>query len=146
MIVDTMDYEVAEGGQVLCQEGREADRMFLLMSGTCDVLVGDAKVAQLAHLDVFGEAALFPDATGAFVRTATVSVTAGEVPARLLVLQKSALGALLESGAMGDACVAHLKGVAEARRKNREHFALDEGALAPQRLLSMGKTSDQLGK
>ena len=76
-IVDAMEYEVAEPGHVLCQQGREADRMFLLMSGTCDVLVGDAKVAQLTDLDVFGEAALFPDATGAFVRTATVRVAGG---------------------------------------------------------------------
>jgi hypothetical protein len=140
-IVDAMEYEVAKPGHVLCQQGRKADRMFLLMSGTCDVLVGDAKVAQLTDLDVFGEAALFPDATGAFVRTATVRVAGGAgAPARLLVLHKSALGSLLESGAMGGACVAHLMRVAEQRRENREHFAHDDGAAAPRRWFS-GKSA-----
>ena len=138
-IVDQMEYEVAAPGHVLCQQGREADRMFLLMSGTCEVLVGDAEVAQLTDLDVFGEAALFPDATGAFVRSATVRVAGAGPPARLLVLQKSALSGLLESGAMGDACVSHLTRVAEERRENRDHFAHDDGAVAPKRWLSSAR-------
>ena len=61
-------------------------------------------------------------------------------PARLLVLHKSALGSLLESGAMGGACVAHLMRVAEQRRENREHFAHDDGAAAPRRWFS-GKSA-----
>lgn len=140
MIVDAMDYEVAEGGQVLCQEGREADKMYLLMSGACEVFLGEAqnKVAQLEELAVFGEAALFPDEMGTCVRTATVRVAAGEAPAQLLVLPKSALQNLLESGAMGDSCVEHLTSVAEARRLGRERFAHNDGAVSPLRSHSKG--------
>ena len=78
--------------------------MFLLMSGACDVFVGQAQVGRLNRLDVFGEAALFPDESGSFTRTATVRVAKGE-PAKLLVLQKLALDKLVESGVMGDSCV-----------------------------------------
>ena len=122
-IVDAMEFEIAEaGGPALCVEGEEADRMFLLMSGACDVFVGQAQVGRLNRLDVFGEAALFPDESGSFTWTATVRVAKGE-PAKLLVLQKLALDKLVESGVMGDSCVQHLKTVAQLRRDNRLQHA-----------------------
>ena len=103
-IVDAMEFEIAEaGGAALCVEGEEADRMFLLMSGACDVFVGQDQVGRLKRLDVFGEAALFPDESGSFTRTATVRVAEGE-PAKLLVLQKSALDKLVKSGVMHAQC------------------------------------------
>jgi hypothetical protein len=121
-IVDAMEFEIVEaGGAALCVEGGEADRMFLLMAGSCDVFVGQAKVGRLNRLDVFGEAALFRDENGSFTRTATVRVAKGE-PANLLVLQKSALDRLVSSGVIGDSCVQHLRRVAQLRRDNRlEH-------------------------
>ena len=74
-----------------------------------------AHVASLKELDVFGESALFPDARGACVRSATVTAAAAKVS--LLVLEKSELDALVESGTLDRKCVQALAEVAERRRQ-----------------------------
>ena len=47
--------------------------MFVIVAGECTVHIKGSRVAVLKELDVFGESALFPDASGASVRSATVT-------------------------------------------------------------------------
>ena len=116
-IVDAMEYSTVDAGETLCREGAAADKMFVLVSGTCDVSVGGSRVASLRELDVLGESALFPDATGKSVRSATVRCTS---PGALLVLRKAELDALVQSGALPPECVSALAAVAEQRRQENE--------------------------
>ena len=116
-IVDAMEYSTVDAGETLCREGAVADKMFVLVSGTCDVSVGGSRVASLRELDVLGESALFPDATGKSVRSATVRCTS---PGALLVLRKAELDALVQSGALPPECVSALAAVAEQRRQENE--------------------------
>ena len=118
-IVDVMEYRVVkEPGAMLCAEGEEADELFVLVSGACDVAVGGVHVRRLEELSVFGEAALFPDGEGPARRTATVTVARGG-GVRLLCLSKAAFDGLVASGAIGPACTAALAEVA-ARRKRAD--------------------------
>ena len=63
---------------------------------------------------MFGESALFPDAMGAAIRSATVTVSAQAV--QLLVLLKADLDGLVASGILNPECVQALAKVAETRR------------------------------
>jgi len=120
-IVDAMEYfGGVRAGDMLCREGDAADKMFVIVSGTCDVSIRGARVASLKDLDVFGEAALFPDASGASVRSATVRAAAGTA-VKLLVLHKSDLDALVKSRVLQPECVRALSAVAAQRRlENKE--------------------------
>ena len=74
-IVDGMTYEKVLHGTVLCMQGDPAKCMYLLMSGSCTVMVNMQEVGQLWPLDVFGEAALFASGDAenpSRFRTATV--------------------------------------------------------------------------
>ena len=75
----------------------------------------------LKELDVFGESALFPDATGAAIRSATVTVSAQA--AQLLVLLKADLDGLIASGVLKQECVQALAKVAETRRLENKQRA-----------------------
>ena len=119
-IVDAMEFASVNAGETLCREGDVADKMFVNVSGTCDVSIRGARVASLKDLDVFGEAALFPDASGASVRSATVRAAAGTA-VKLLVLHKSDLDALVKSRVLKPECVRALSAVAAQRRlENKE--------------------------
>ena len=116
-IVDAMEYSTVGAGETLCREGAVADKMFVVVSGTCDVCIGGSQVASLRELDVLGESALFPDATGKSVRSATVRCT---TPSTLLVLRKAELDTLIQSGVLPQECVSALAAVAERRRQENE--------------------------
>ena len=116
-IVDAMEYSTVGAGETLCREGAVADKMFVLVSGTCEVCIGGSQVASLRELDVLGESALFPDATGKSVRSATVRCT---TPSTLLVLHKAELDTLIQSGVLPQECVSALAAVAERRRQENE--------------------------
>merc|ERR1711871_1785845 len=87
--------------------------MFVIVSGECAVHIDGARIAELKELDVFGESALFPVASGA-VRSATVTVSAQAV--QLLVLLKADLDGLIASGVLKQECVQALAKVADTRR------------------------------
>ena len=75
----------------------------------------------LKELDMFGESALFPDETGAAVRSATVTVSAQTV--QLLMLLKADLDGLIASGVLKQECVQALAKVAETRRLENKQRA-----------------------
>ena len=119
-IVDAMQIEVAEAGAApLCEEGKVADKIFLLMSGCCDVFVGNILVGDLSRFDIFGESALLPNESGAHIRTATVKVREGD-KAQFLVLKKTDLEKLIKSGTIGESCVKKLKETAQIRKAKRD--------------------------
>ena len=116
-IVDCMTYEKIAGGEVLCTEGDVANKMYLLMRGSCDVLVGSNHIANLEELSVFGESVLFVKDGG--LRTATV---VAENDIEVLVLNKIDMDALIKSGDLGPNCIAELENLAKARRmENNTH-------------------------
>ena len=117
-IVDAMAYEKVENGTILCMQGQPATSMYLLMTGSCIVMVNMLEVAKLRQLDVFGESALF--ATGdehdpSRFRTATI-IAFGQL--ELLVLNQKALRALITSGDLDENTVAALGGLAQQRRES----------------------------
>ena len=57
-IVNVMEYETHEKGATLCKQGDTAEKMYIIMSGNCNVFCNSLHVAILYELDVFGESAL----------------------------------------------------------------------------------------
>ena len=113
-----MEYSVVKSGDLLCSDGDAADRMFVIVAGECTVHIKGSRVAVLKELDVFGESALFPDASGASVRSATV--TASTQVVQLLVLHKTDLDRLVVSNVLQPECVQELAAVAERRKLENE--------------------------
>jgi len=50
--------EVHEQGSIIMRQGDDGDCMYVLKSGTLEVLVGETKVAELEAVDMVGEMAL----------------------------------------------------------------------------------------
>ena len=90
-VVDLLEYESIPMGTILCKQGEAADKMYLLMSGTCVVSVDGKKVGSLGKLDIFGEGALF----GERKRSATV---VAKEQLQLLVLKRADMENLIRSG------------------------------------------------
>jgi len=129
-IIDAMELISVPVGQVICKEGDEADKLYLVVSGTCAVTkesFGNEKIATITELSVFGESALAAYTGKVSKRTATVSAETpgngskfGEGSVVLLGLSKDKFSSLVDSGALGPGCVDALKEVANASEKNEE--------------------------
>jgi len=104
-IVDTMKYEKFVTGTVVCEEGREADSMYLLMKGACLITVQGNEVATMQELAVFGESALFGKGAK---RNATVTAA---INVEVLVLSREALERVIASGDLDEQSVSELKRV-----------------------------------
>ena len=127
-----MTHETFGAGCVVCAQGEAADRMFLIMEGSCTVTLAPAQsgelqprhrvqgrdtdgprvVGQLGMLDVFGESALFGKKP---VRNATV--TADADGASVLVLSRSTLSELIKAGHLNRQWAVRLKMMHEARKR-----------------------------
>ena len=107
-IIDKMEYEAVTAGTPIVTQGDVANTFYLIMSGTCDVVINDKVVASLKELQVFGESALSQDA----LRVATVVAT---VDVQVLRLSKQKLDALLRSGTLTSDCVRKIQKVAKER-------------------------------
>ena len=92
-------------GQLACEEGQEGQEVFIITSGTADVIVGGEKVAALGEGDCFGELAVLADQS----RTATIIATESQLQTlvlpgdlfREILLKQPAIGLeLLESMAL----------------------------------------------
>ena len=121
-IVDAMTYEKIARGTELCMQGHKADCMYLLMSGSCTVMVNMKEVGALSPLDVFGESALFASGDAqdpSRFRTATV-IAVDDL--EVLVLQEQELSRLVASGDLDESTIAALAQVAQERKGNRSKF------------------------
>ena len=104
-IVEAMALQVFEKDQVLCTQGEAAEAMYLVMSGTCEVVVAGQTVGTLEKLEVFGESALLGGA-----RNATVRAVTGRVEV-LVLLQKDLI-------MLDQACVAGIEALARKREES----------------------------
>ena len=149
-IVDVMSYESFPSGSVVCSEGESADRMFILVSGTCRVMTSAqahimnrrTPVAELKEFDIVGESMLCADVAER-VRNATVTANAtAEEKAfverggsgslvnswtksgvQVLVLHRRDYDALVRSGVIGAQVQSAVMSVGTARRnENRNNF------------------------
>merc|ERR1712166_1510880 len=112
-IIDKMTYGKINSGEIVCQEGKQAERMYLLMSGQCNVEVDSKKVSELKELDVFGEAALFGTIDDVSTRSATVIAKSN---LEVLVLLRDDLNELIKSGDLDSECIKALQKVAQQRK------------------------------
>ena len=110
-VVHLLEYESFPTGTILCKQGEAADKMYLLMSGTCVVSVDGKKVGALSKLDVFGEGALF----GERKRSATV---VAKEQLQLLVLKRADMEKLIRSGDLDATCVSALETVSKKRQSS----------------------------
>ena len=124
-IVDVMVYKKMKEGTAICQEGDEADEMFLLMSGTCKVTAGNGTlVGTLTKSDLFGESAL----GGAGKRSATVIA---ETDVKVLVLKRGDVQSLVKSGVLSAACLAALEKIAMIRQQQTRNKMTETVAQLP---------------
>jgi hypothetical protein len=121
-IIDAMMYEKVVHGSVLCMQGDPANCMYLLMSGSCTVMVNMKEVGQLNKLDVFGEAALFASGDShdpSRFRTATV-IAIDDL--EVLILQGKELTRLISLGDLDQSTIAALAQVAKERKSANSEF------------------------
>jgi hypothetical protein len=103
-------------GTDVCVQGAVADMFYLIIVGSCGIIINDQQVGTLHELDVFGEKALFPNTQGQNIRGATVRMVTDEL--HVLTLKKKKFDALVAGGAFDMKCMAKLKLVMGQRAKN----------------------------
>ena len=117
-IVDKMDYEIINEGTEICTQGDVADILYIILSGSCTIVLDNKNIASLHELDIFGESAINSDVGGGAggsnlaTRGATV-VAATDV--QLLCLSNKKFQHLLESKTLNEDCLVKLRFVAEQR-------------------------------
>ena len=112
-----MVFEKINEGAVLCKQGSNADKMYLLMSGHCTVHVDGLHVANVYQRDIFGESALFNTGKGQMLRSATV---AASEEVEVLVLSCEAMKMLVDSNVLGEETLAALETVQQQRTVENE--------------------------
>jgi len=119
-IVDAMELVAIEDKNYeICRQGDAADIFYIIISGTCNVSIDGNLVTVLGELDVFGEQALFGDATSK--RGATVE-TSGDGPVQVLALSRTKFDQLIASGILNQACVITLKRETSKRIQRNEQM------------------------
>lgn len=143
-IVDQMSLEFFEAGSILCREGDLADRMFIIVSGTCNVTSTKAQklkianpIAKLSVFDIVGES-MMRDNPQMRVRNATVVANASveispnqihdkkhaKSGVQTLVLLRSKYELLVRSKIITDAVVKTVRSIDTSRRNNNlDNFA-----------------------
>ena len=107
-------------GTVICQQGAAADKLYLIVSGSCQVEINGEVVATINELEIFGENALFAmsksdTAAATTARTRGATVTTVEESVQLLCLSLVEFQRLLASGTLTKECLKKLKAVADNR-------------------------------
>ena len=120
-IIDKMEYEVHTIGTVICQQGAAADKLYLIVSGSCQVEINGEVVATINELEIFGENALFAmsksdTAAATTSRRRGATVTAVDKTVQLLCLSLVNFQGLLTSGTLDEECLKKLKAVADDHR------------------------------
>ena len=141
-IVNAMVYESVPSGTVLCREGDIADRMFIVVSGTCSVTTAkgnqlkcQSPMGILNELDIVGESMMCEDeADRVRIATVTANATAEEKASlgegkvdtakntwiktgvQMLKLSRVDYEKLVHSGVLGSRVQASIRSVGESRR------------------------------
>ena len=125
-VLSRMTFEKRLQGDVICKQGDDAQRFYIIVTGRCDVIVktedgSDLRVNKLCPLEYFGESSLI----GANMkRNATVIVASENL--QVLCLEKSVFEELVESGVIANSAFEHAKQLAEARANIRHSHALQK--------------------
>ena len=126
-VLSVMKYERYPEGAVICEEGADADKFFIIVTGRCKVVVrgkgtSSMHVGDLKALDVMGENALVvveDDADrGSRVRSATIIAVSDIV--QTLELSRSEFERLVELGVIGEEVLQRMRAVQKDRREKRE--------------------------
>ena len=91
-------------GQSVVEEGGADKRMYVILSGTADVLIGGENVARLGQGDYFGEIAVFDggDRTASVIATTDVAaISVNSVNLRSLIKENPQMGLNLIEGLCG---------------------------------------------
>lgn len=129
-LIDIMEYETFDGDMVVCREGAAANKMYLIISGECEVLDGgltledtsdDVVFFILGENDVFGESALFPGKNGEIVprRKKTVRVKKGSM-LRALTMESVDFHRVVNDGTLSRETVTLLEQVAKERQQQNQ--------------------------
>ena len=115
-VVNTMKYSVVPNmGSDICRQGELAVHFYIIVKGTCPVFVNSHQVAVLRDGDVFGETALFGNASK---RYATVSTSCDDV--QLLMVSKEEFDELVERGVLNKNVV---ESIQEVMTERAEEYA-----------------------
>eukprot|EP00946_MAST-07B_sp_MAST-7B-sp1_P002793 g2793.t1 len=113
-VVERMKFEKLAQGDLLCQEGDDADTFYVLMQGQCTVTVGGITVGSVHRLEFVGETALASSGgVDAVVRIATVVVKSES--ATVLSLSRTDFAALVADEIVRPEVMAAVREVREAR-------------------------------
>merc|ERR1712166_1044963 len=115
-VVDKMELEVYNSGVDICKQGDVANFLYLILEGSCKVVVNRKKVAVLKELSVFGEGALFA-IDGVAKRGGTVTAISD---VQLLGLTKDNFDLLVKSGALDEKCIKKLNQMMVDRTKENK--------------------------
>ena len=127
IVLSAMDYERYENGAIICEEGAEADRFYIIVAGQCKATLGSGPrsvhVGDLGALDVMGENALIVDEEGeggasSRVRSATITVVSDVV--QTLELHRVEFERLVERGIIGQEVLQRMRAMQKDRREIRE--------------------------
>ena len=126
-LIDIMEYEKIDGATVVCREGTVADKMYLIVSGECEVFDGgqtvedttdDVVIKTLKSNEIFGESALYHGDNEEFVprRKKTVRVKEGSI-LEALVMESVDFRRIKRNGTLNEQTLALLKQVAKERQQ-----------------------------
>ena len=110
-IIDKMNMEKFGGNnehltKIVCRAGDVADRLYVIMSGTVEIIVNGTKVRDMIENDFFGEGSLI---TGEHERGATVNAVAGDGIVTTLTLSKESFNQLVSENIITQTVVTTLK-------------------------------------
>ena len=115
IVLAQMSFEKRLQGDVICKQGDDAQRFYVIVTGRCDVIIktddgSDLRVNTLGALEYFGESSLIGSN---MKRNATVTVVSENL--QVLLLGKTVFEELVESGVIANSVFKHAKDLANAR-------------------------------
>ena len=134
MLLKSTKYKRYQSGDIICREGDTADKLFVIVTGTCGVTVATGtggeslRVATLRELEVFGENSLLvydADASDAStVRMATVTAEGdagnayGGNTVQMLELDREVFHDLMDAGVIDGSVVASVHELGQQHRSD----------------------------
>ena len=125
-VLEQMTFDKRLQGDVICKQGDDAQRFYVIVTGRCDVIIktddgSDLRVNTLGPLEYFGESSLIGSN---MKRNATVVVASENL--QVLCLGKTVFEELVESGVIENSAFEHAKELAEARANIRYSHVLQK--------------------
>jgi CRP-like cAMP-binding protein len=128
-VVLKMSYENRNQGDIICDQGEDAHRFYIIVKGSCAITTkaddgSERRVTTLSSLEYFGESSLIGKNSK---RNATVTVISESM--QLLHLERSVFEELVRANVIDNAAIDHAKELADARANVRHSHALQSVSL-----------------